>query len=57
MRNLYWNHPAFADTTHFDHIKWHYTKSHTQINPKGITPVGPLPNILPLGEEVAAARK
>ncbi|SPO05876.1 related to ECM4 protein (involved in cell wall biogenesis and architecture) [Cephalotrichum gorgonifer] len=57
MRNLYWNHPAFGETTHFDHIKWHYTKSHLQINPKSITPVGPLPNILPLTEEVNAVKK
>ncbi|CAI4216914.1 unnamed protein product [Parascedosporium putredinis] len=57
LRNLYWNHPAFGDTTQFDHIKWHYTKSHTQINPKSITPVGPLPNILPLGEECGAAQR
>ncbi|KAJ4153417.1 hypothetical protein LMH87_009904 [Akanthomyces muscarius] len=60
MRNLYWKLPAFKDTTQFEHIKWHYTRSHTQINPLSITPVGPLPNILPLEEEVpavAAARK
>jgi glutathionyl-hydroquinone reductase len=60
MRNLYWNHPAFKDTTQFEHIKWHYTRSHTQINPHSITPVGPLPHILPLEEEVpavAAAKK
>ncbi|KEZ41043.1 hypothetical protein SAPIO_CDS7082 [Scedosporium apiospermum] len=57
LRNLYWNHPAFKDTTQFDHIKWHYTKSHTQINPYSITPVGPLPNILPLGEECNAVKQ
>lgn len=55
MRRLYWNEAAFRDTTHFDHIKWHYTRSHGQINPYAITPVGPLPNILPEDEEVAAA--
>ncbi|KAM0263524.1 hypothetical protein ACHAQJ_001143 [Trichoderma viride] len=55
MRNLYWNLPAFKETTQFDHIKWHYTRSHTQINPFSITPVGPLPHILPLAEEVPAA--
>jgi len=48
MRNLYWNVPAFKEATNFLHIKNHYTKSHTQINPLSITPVGPLPNILPL---------
>lgn len=57
MRNLYWNIPAFKDTTQFEHIKWHYTKSHTQINPFSISPVGPLPDILPLDEEVNAAKK
>nr|XP_036583291.1 glutathione s-transferase [Colletotrichum truncatum]KAF6792267.1 glutathione s-transferase [Colletotrichum truncatum] len=54
MRHLYWNVPAFHDTTQFEHIKWHYTKSHTQINPFSISPVGPLPDILPLDEEVRA---
>lgn len=51
LRNMYWNHPAFYDTTQFEHIKWHYTKSHKQINPYSITPVGPLPHVLPLDEE------
>ncbi|KAL2878841.1 E1 ubiquitin-activating protein [Colletotrichum sp. CLE4] len=57
MRNLYWNVPAFKDTTQFEHIKWHYTKSHTQINPFSISPVGPLPHILPLDEEMPAVSK
>ncbi|KAM0337450.1 hypothetical protein ACHAPQ_003126 [Fusarium lateritium] len=57
MRNLYWNEPAFKETTEFEHIKWHYTRSHTQLNPPSITPVGPLPHILPLEEEVAAVKK
>ncbi|KAK3179491.1 S-glutathionyl-(chloro)hydroquinone reductase [Lecanicillium sp. MT-2017a] len=57
MRHLYWNHDAFKNTTQFEHIKWHYTRSHTQINPFSITPVGPLPNILPLDEEVNATKK
>ena len=48
LRNLYWKDDAFKSTTHFDHIKFHYTKSHPQINPHGITPFGPLPNIMPL---------
>lgn len=57
MRNLYWNFPdSFGEgTTEFTHIKCHYTRSHQQINPFGITPVGPVPDVLPLGEEVAAA--
>lgn len=56
MRNLYWNNAAFKDTTNFLHIKNHYTKSHTQINPHSITPVGPLPDILPLDDEVPAVK-
>lgn len=50
LRNLYWNFPAFRDTTDFDHIKLHYTKSQLSYNPFGITPAGPLPNIMPLDE-------
>ena len=30
VRNLYWNVPAFGETTEFEHIKGHYTKSHKQ---------------------------
>ncbi|KAI0970573.1 glutathione S-transferase omega-like 2 [Xylaria arbuscula] len=58
LRTLYWAHPtsAFQDTTNFLHIKNHYTKSHTQINPHSITPVGPVPDVLPLGEEVGAVK-
>ncbi|KAK9320092.1 glutathione S-transferase [Lipomyces orientalis] len=47
VRHLYWDIPEFKDTTNFEHIKKHYTKSHRQINPFGITPVGPLPDIKP----------
>ncbi|KAL6793025.1 glutathione S-transferase [Trichoderma sp. SZMC 28012] len=56
LRNLYWNVAGFKETTNFLHIKNHYTKSHTPINPLSITPVGPLPHILPLEEEVAAVK-
>ena len=56
LRNLYWNNAAFKDTTQFEHIKNHYTKSHRQINQYSITPLGPVPNILPLDEEVAAVK-
>ena len=52
MRWMYWKEPAFKDTTHFDHIKWNYTKSHKHINPTGITPLGPIPHISPLDEAV-----
>ncbi len=33
LRKLYWDVPAFGETTQFEHIKKHYTKSHKQINP------------------------
>jgi glutathionyl-hydroquinone reductase len=33
LRTLYWDIDAFKDTTEFEHIKKHYTKSHAQINP------------------------
>ncbi|KAL2854536.1 glutathione S-transferase [Aspergillus pseudodeflectus] len=57
LRKLYWDIPAFRQTTQFEHIKFHYTKSHTQINQFAITPVGPLPDILPKDEEVRAIKK
>jgi len=56
VRNLYWNEEAFGSTTQFEHIRKHYTKSHKQINPFSITPVGPVPDILPLDDEVAAVK-
>jgi len=56
VRKLYWDEPAFGDTTQFEHIKKHYTKSHKQINPHSITPLGPIPVILPKDEEVAAVK-
>ncbi|KAK3179817.1 S-glutathionyl-(chloro)hydroquinone reductase [Lecanicillium sp. MT-2017a] len=55
LRNLYWKHPAFHDTTQFEHIKWQYTRSRTQTHQLAITPVGPLPHILPLDREVSSA--
>lgn len=49
LQHLYWEHPAaFKDTTNFEHIKTHYTKSHPQLNPNRITPMGPRPDIVPL---------
>lgn len=56
LRHLYWDVPAFKDTTQFEHIKKHYTKSHGQINPFAITPVGPLLDILGKEEEVPAVK-
>ena len=46
LRLLYWKIPGFNETTDFHHIKCHYTKSHVGINPNGITPLGPVPDIL-----------
>jgi putative glutathione S-transferase len=54
LRHLYWDVPAFKDTTEFTHIKSHYTKSHGQINPFGITPIGPVPDVLGKEDEVHA---
>ena len=48
LLNLYWNVKAFRDTTSFDHIKNHYFMSLTMLNPNGIVPDGPVPDILPL---------
>lgn len=56
VRGLYWDVPAFRDTTDFEHIKKHYTKSHKQINQFSIVPVGPVPDILPKDEEVRAVK-
>ena len=48
LQNLFWNqNDAFRMTTNFDHIKLHYTRSHPNVNPLGITPLGPRPHILP----------
>jgi glutathionyl-hydroquinone reductase len=54
LRLLYWDVPAFKETTQFEHIKKHYTKSHSQINPFAITPLGPVPDILTKENEVRA---
>ncbi|KAF7972886.1 hypothetical protein HWV62_16680 [Athelia sp. TMB] len=45
MKKLYWNNPAFKDSTNFEHIKTHYYWSHPQINPTRIVPSGPIPVI------------
>lgn len=31
IRNLYWNNDAFGESTQFQHIKRHYSKSHSQV--------------------------
>ncbi|KAL4402842.1 S-glutathionyl-(chloro)hydroquinone reductase [Malassezia pachydermatis] len=48
LREMYWNHPGFKETTNFDSIKAHYYSSHIAINPTSIVPLGPKPHILPL---------
>ena len=45
LKNLYWNVEGFRETTDFRHIKENYTKSHKDINPLGITPMGPWPDV------------
>jgi glutathionyl-hydroquinone reductase len=45
LRNLYHNVKGFKETTDFKHIKENYTKSHADINPKAITPMGPWPDV------------
>ncbi|KAJ9602270.1 hypothetical protein H2200_013125 [Cladophialophora chaetospira] len=45
LGNLYWNVKGFRETTEFRHIKENYTKSHGDINPKAITPMGPWPDV------------
>ena len=45
LKFLYWEHKEFRDTTDFRHIKDNYFKSHYDINPKAITPIGPWPSI------------
>lgn len=45
LKNLYWNVEGFKDSTDFMHIKENYTKSHSDINPHAITPLGPYPHV------------
>lgn len=45
LKNLYWNVAGFRETTDFKHIKENYTKSHDDINPRAITPMGPWPDV------------
>ncbi|KAL4877811.1 glutathione S-transferase [Aspergillus karnatakaensis] len=45
LKGVYWNVEAARRSTDFRHIKENYTKSHYDINPKAITPLGPFPDI------------
>jgi putative glutathione S-transferase len=40
LRDLY-QVPGVAATCHIDHVKAHYYRSHTMVNPSGIVPKGP----------------
>ncbi|MCJ1434377.1 hypothetical protein MMC27_003745 [Xylographa pallens] len=57
LKNLYWNVLGVRETTDFRHIKENYSKSHGDINPKAITPLGPVPDIEPWTEEDEAWRR
>lgn len=45
LKNFYWNLAGVKETTNFRHIKENYSKSHVDINPKSITPLGPEPEV------------
>ncbi|MCJ1454581.1 hypothetical protein MMC28_004934 [Mycoblastus sanguinarius] len=51
LKHFYWKLPGVRETTNFKHIKENYSKSHVDINPKGITPLGPDPEVEPWTEE------
>ncbi|WP_075182690.1 glutathione S-transferase family protein [Pantoea sp. 1.19] len=40
LRDL-WQTPGLAETVNMSHIRHHYFRSHTHINPTGIIPIGP----------------
>ncbi|RAL00116.1 putative cell wall organization protein/glutathione transferase (Gto3) [Aspergillus ibericus CBS 121593] len=45
LKGMYWDVEAARASTDFKHIKENYTKSHWQVNPTAITPLGPFPDI------------
>jgi len=45
LKGMYFDHDGYRNTTDFRHIKENYTKSHYDVNPKAITPMGPWPNV------------
>ena len=47
VREIY-NLPGVAETVNFDHIKMHYYGSHKTINPSGVVPRGPVPDLSPV---------
>jgi putative glutathione S-transferase len=56
LKNLHWK-EGWKVTTDFKHIKENYSKSHSDVNPKAITPMGPDPNVEPWTDEDEKWRK
>ncbi|KAL8875619.1 MAG: hypothetical protein Q9198_006047 [Flavoplaca austrocitrina] len=57
LKHMYWNVAGVKETTDFKHIKENYSKSHADVNPRAITPLGPDPNIERWTEEDEQWRK
>ena len=57
VKHLYWKMPGIKQTTDFTHIKENYSNCHADINPKRITPIGPLPDVEPWTDEDEAWRE
>ncbi|KAI0760529.1 glutathione S-transferase [Fomes fomentarius] len=47
LRKLYWINAAFSESTNFQHIKHGYYAI-SKVNPTGVVPIGPIPDIRPL---------
>lgn len=47
LKHLYWKVSGVKETVDFKHIKESYSKCHPDINPRGITPQGPIPEVEP----------
>ena len=47
LKHFHWKISGVKETTNFKHIKENYSKSHADINPKSITPMGPEPEVEP----------
>ncbi|KAL9597821.1 MAG: hypothetical protein Q9219_004898 [cf. Caloplaca sp. 3 TL-2023] len=59
LRHVYWAVPGFQWSTVSRHIKDSYTKNMHDLNPKGITPMGPCPDVeegVPYGGEWKASK-
>ena len=57
LKHMYWKVKGVKETTNFKHIKENYSKSHVDINPKSITPLGPFPEVEEWTEEDEDWRK